>query len=432
MKSPLVFFSMYIGVFVLLITPICAIGDVNNDGVVNSADLLAVLGDFGRTSGFNPAHDLNSDNIINLYDLVVVGQNWGTTSSGTTGLSGTVTNTSGSTVSGGVVQVFSGNTIVANLTVGASGTYSTTSLGAGTYTLKLQPNVNYSLGVTEPDNKTATITSGATTSVDFTVQPAHYFDNFQAYTTAQLWAGATQNPIPSNGFWAGANHDLGGLSQHPNVTMDLNEGGLGYRAMRYDWPAKPTTACNIEQTIAMMPRWINPPANTTNLWVRFTSKESPNFEHGRTGCGGRSYKFFLIPINTGSTQGRFGTYLFDGPGFTPVSTRFFMDQVDSMGNVLQQGGQNIGGDVSWGGAYHTWVIEILGMGTSNTSFTVYLDGNRVDTINLPFLPGQSIGPGWAIQLEMGANINNGPDNPQSRWFRELGVYTTRPSLLPMQ
>jgi hypothetical protein len=30
---------------------------------------------------------------------------------------------------------------------------------------------------------------------------------------------------------------------------------------------------------------------------------------------------------------------------------------------------------------------------------------------------------------MGANINNGPDQAQSRWWRELGVYKTRPSLL---
>jgi hypothetical protein len=33
-----------------------------------------------------------------------------------------------------------------------------------------------------------------------------------------------------------------------------------------------------------------------------------------------------------------------------------------------------------------------------------------------------------ITVELGANINNGPDLAQSRWFREFGIYTTRPSL----
>ena len=83
-----------------------------------------------------------------------------------------------------------------------------------------------------------------------------------------------------------------------------------------------------------------------------------------------------------------------------------------------------------GGAYHTWVIELLGIGSSSASFTTYLDGRKVGTVSAPFLSGETIGAGWAVMFEMGANMNNGPDHAQSRWWREFGVYTTRPSLVP--
>jgi hypothetical protein len=33
-------------------------------------------------------------------------------------------------------------------------------------------------------------------------------------------------------------------------------------------------------------------------------------------------------------------------------------------------------------------------------------------------------------MDLGANINNGPAQVQSRWIAEIGVYRTRPSMLP--
>jgi hypothetical protein len=76
---------------------------------------------------------------------------------------------------------------------------------------------------------------------------------------------------------------------------------------------------------------------------------------------------------------------------------------------------------------------MLGIGTTNAQFNIYLDGVLMPgSLSSSFLAGASVGPGWAITLEMGANINNGSDHAQSRWFRELGVYTTRPSLQPMK
>jgi hypothetical protein len=63
---------------------------------------------------------------------------------------------------------------------------------------------------------------------------------------------------------------------------------------------------------------------------------------------------------------------------------------------------------------------------------LYYDGAAVITISGAFLPGHnSIGaPGDLLILELGSNINNGPDAAQSRWWSDFGVYFTRPSLLP--
>ncbi|MDW8105975.1 MAG: dockerin type I domain-containing protein, partial [Armatimonadota bacterium] len=50
-------------------------GDVNNDNVVNNADLLSVLFDFG-TSGSSAA-DVNGDGTVNNADLLIVLFNFG-------------------------------------------------------------------------------------------------------------------------------------------------------------------------------------------------------------------------------------------------------------------------------------------------------------------------------------------------------------------
>jgi hypothetical protein len=53
--------------------PLGIAGDLNGDGLVNSADFFIVVSDFGKTSGFNNARsDSNADNIIDIYDIVYV------------------------------------------------------------------------------------------------------------------------------------------------------------------------------------------------------------------------------------------------------------------------------------------------------------------------------------------------------------------------
>jgi hypothetical protein len=79
MRASGCFLIVCVSMFLIIAQPVASIGDVNNDGVVNTADLLIIIGDLGKTSGFNPNSDVKADGVINLYDLVVIGQNWGTT-----------------------------------------------------------------------------------------------------------------------------------------------------------------------------------------------------------------------------------------------------------------------------------------------------------------------------------------------------------------
>ena len=53
-------------------------GDFNNDGVVNAADMSALLANWGSGSSFtgNP-YDLNGDGMVNSLDLALLFNNWG-------------------------------------------------------------------------------------------------------------------------------------------------------------------------------------------------------------------------------------------------------------------------------------------------------------------------------------------------------------------
>ena len=77
------------------------------------------------------------------------------------------------------------------------------------------------------------------------------------------------------------------------------------------------------------------------------------------------------------------------------------------------------------------VLGLIGLGSPQVTFIAYRNGVLLKTISGPFFPNQPVAVGAALDLQMGANINNGPDQQQSRWWRELGIYTSRPSLLPL-
>lgn len=240
--------------------------------------------------------------------------------------------------------------------------------------------------------------------------------DFSQWSTTQIRDGS---------FWRAPNRDMGGVSNPMYIAFDSSE-----RAMRYDFPNRSAMSCTSEFTPAVMPRELT--VTGPNLWLRFTSKESAGFAHGLPNCGGRSYKFFLVTFEqAGNLKGRAGLYLGDGPGPTPhIATRLYLDFNTLRDTSLNSGPRllDIGGDVSWGGQYHEWIVGIEGVGTSTASLSAYLDGKLVGKVDGPFLRNQ-VGP-WTVMYEAGANINNGPDHAQSRWFREFGVYTSKPGGIP--
>jgi hypothetical protein len=355
-------------------------------------------------------------------------------------LTGTIFSVNGSPAGGGVVELLSGTTVVQTATVNSSGMYSMGNVSAGAHVVRLQPSLRYSLGPSEPAQRTVTVSSTGTTTQNFTVQPALYADDFQTYSTSQLVGGDAYytSQIPSGYFFSGPNRDIS-ISGKPRITMDLTGGPFGDRAARYDWAANPYTGstslsayCAGGPTISLIPRF-NPPPAIQNLWIRFTSKESSQFEHGSSSClstAALAYKFFLVQIYNSTSFAQYGTYLGNSVSGQALPTGLYANMTDRANITSAQKGMG-GSGSSWGGTWHTWVIELLGVGASSTTFNVYMDGVLQLTLSGPVLPGRAIGTGWALALDIGGIINNGPDHAQSRWFRELGVYTTRPSMRPL-
>ena len=62
--------SLYLWDIVLSTTPILA--DVNEDGTIDTLDLVVVAKNFGAVSFDNPRADVNADGIVNIQDLMLV------------------------------------------------------------------------------------------------------------------------------------------------------------------------------------------------------------------------------------------------------------------------------------------------------------------------------------------------------------------------
>jgi uncharacterized protein YjdB len=378
----------------------------------------------------------------------IASANFNVAVSGATGdLSGTVTLANLTPVGGGAVEVLSGQTVVQTIPVAGNGTYSFTGIGVGPYNLRLQPVLSHSMGPAEPATRSVTVTANNTTVQNFVVKPALYADDFQSYTTTTLrdGCGRQTGTIPAGSFFSGSNTDMG-CSGTNSISMDNTGGPNGAsKAMRYDWAARPfvapaSTYCTTETTIGVAPRF-NPPPVADTLWIRFTSKESAGFAHGSQTCGsthGLAYKFFLVVFSKVGVNARVGTYLFPAVTGSATNGEFGMDMNDGLGNTRSLNGPPNANDptapfplgTTWNGQYHTWHIQIFGLGGSTVTYRVYMDGVMLRELVGPFIPNQVVGGnGWAFQFEVGANINNGPEQAQSRHWRELGIYTSRPSML---
>jgi hypothetical protein len=342
---------------------------------------------------------------------------------GTGSIAGTVGVQGGTGVPGGVVQLLNASGgVVSSFAVGAGGAYTIPSLAGGAYTLRLQPVHTHCLGPSEPDTRSVNVTGGATSTQDFVVQPAYWYDGFQGYAnTAALLDNSS-----GVGTYVGAAHFLrpaGGP-----ITLDPTGGPDGLKAMRYDWPDRTGVGCTgNEYTLAV--EWYkgNGALQWSTLWARWTDKLSAGWHNGdAVNCGSFSYKYLLLELGTTDPVGQIGLFINQDPTSSNDLLLRGNPTVNGSGDPLFEKILSLGPATAWTGVWHTWVLRATGMGTTSGRLTLWLDGTQIIDISgsLRFTGGPEF-----YSFQFGANINNGPDKAQSRWWREVGVYAARPSMV---
>jgi hypothetical protein len=226
------------------------------------------------------------------------------------------------------------------------------------------------------------------------------------------------------------------------MSLDLTGGPNGSKALRYDWPSRPTCPngpTNCSYYITLQPRFNPLPAGLSReIWFRFTDKLSPNFRIGGGGAVGsqNEYKYLFLDFFSAG-MGQLVMELdspVSGPATSTVVARFKI--IDPSGKVVatdacrcQGGGPDSPLPPDFIGSWNTWVMGVSRVGTDSIAWTVYKNGALFRELRGVFFPGKNFLAGQ-LTIEMGANINNGPDVPQSRWWREIAVFSKRPAGIP--
>jgi hypothetical protein len=329
-------------------------------------------------------------------------------------------------VGGGSVQVFNstGTTLLTTVPVSGAGTWSVTTLVAGSYRVVLQPPPSHSMGPAEPAFRSVTTPGAGTTA--FVVQPAMWFDDFQSYAdSAALHAnfGNIAGVVSRAFFPAG------------QITLDPAGGPGGSRAMRYNFRVNGNSNQDLWTVIDFRgPTTAGPTVDT--VWFRFTTRESPGFETGCASCGNFAYKYFLVGIgrSTGypnTAGGRFGMYL-QGPANAQTMGADMNDRnPDGLGYAghLEPQRHLMGPNTGWTGTWNTWMIRIAFINANTATMTMFRNGQQIAT-TLTNRYQTSLNDRQLLDIELGSTLNSGPTVPQQRWWREVGMYRTRPSMLP--
>ncbi len=337
----------------------------------------------------------------------------------TGGVQGTVTQVAGgATVGGGSIEIINGGSVVSTIAISAAGSFNVGGLNPGAYTLQLHPNHAFSIGPAEPDTKPLTIVAGAVATVNFNVIPAIYYEDFQRFAdTAALLS-------PTSGFGKTATSVAAfAINAGGAIVLDPTGGPDSNKAMQYIWPANPV-ACGVDYFVDAAVNFPGggQPLPSGSLYIRVLDKLSAGFSNGNVACSGtRSYKYCIVTV---SDPARLGFYLIG-----PSSSQTFNNDIDDKnGHVGGQGSAALGSAASvWNGNYRTWVYAMTGLKSSTARSQVFFDGTLYNDISRPWAPTNTANN--VNGVEFGANINNGPDQIQSRWIREIGIYSTRPSML---
>jgi hypothetical protein len=339
---------------------------------------------------------------------------------------GTVATAGGAAVAGGNVQVFdsTGATLLTTVPVSAAGQWSVNTLSASRYRVVLQPPASHSMGPSEAAFRT--ITTPGTTTLAFVVQPAVWYDDFQSYAdSAALHAnfGNFAGVVARSFFPAG------------QITLDPTGGPGGTRAMRYNFRVNGNANQDLWTVIDFRgPTTAGPTVDT--LWFRFTTRESPGFETGCSTCGNFAYKYFLVGIgrSTGypnTAGGRLGMYL-QGPANAQTMGADMNDRnPDGLGYIghLENTRHLMGPNTGWTGTWNTWMVRVAFTAPTTATMTLFRNGQQIAT-TLSNRYQTTLNDRQLLDIELGSTLNSGPTVPQQRWWREVGMYRTRPSMLP--
>jgi hypothetical protein len=170
------------------------------------------------------------------------------------------------------------------------------------------------------------------------------------------------------------------------------------------------------------------------LGFRFATQESPGFETGCSTCGNFAYKLFLVGIGRSigfpnTASGRFGLYL-QGPASAHTMGAEMNDR--NPDNLGYAGHDEIvryamGPASGWTGTWNTWLVRIAFTDASTAPLSLFRNGRQIATI-LTNWYRTSLNGRALVDIELGSTLNSGPSVPQQRWWREVGIYRTRPSV----
>lgn len=369
------------------------------------------------------------------------------------GGSGTITfssidQTTSNPVAGGKVEVWnSGGTILLDtIQLDGSGNGSKSGLSNGTsYLCKIHPTYDRCLGNSEPDSRTIVAPGSAQFVTQVPVSPwVGKNTEVLTFATSDIAAGTA-------GLWQAPGRLVYQFSQGAggSVTRVAGAGPTGGDVIRYTWADRSSGACGgDEDTVAWTPAitsfsGTNPPI-ITSIWASFYCKEigyipitQKGWHNGKVSCGGGSYKYNLIGIASLVHNSRFGSYSGPSGGNNLAAFRPYIDWNDTGpdgGHAAAAGSISIGFDTtdSWGGTWNMWAIELTGISSTNAVGNLYLNGVKILTCAPVggILPNTTVGgAGFAYLLEMGGNINNGPDQIQSRDWARYGFFPKRPALI---
>lgn len=348
-------------------------------------------------------------------------------------VTGTQTNTAGAAaVAGGTVQLIQGATTL-TATPNGSGVYTFSSVAPGAYTVTNQPPAGF--GVGDAGTFGISVSAGGTTTQDLLVTAAQiYFTDMQSFTSTGQFTNTT-SPIPAGDFFEGTNHQILAVSEGKtggSITYDATGGPSSTKAMKYHI-ASAGGGVSSPNSVSIQVR-VNPALTLSNCYVRWTDNISSTFQNGGSGAVGtqREYKSFLVDLGSGAGGlGHIGVY-YEGNDPTYFVTMDSTDRLSGNVNTTHAVNQALGTIGSWTGKWNTWVLCMENLGSSNYRLALYLNGTAImNFTGQSFFPLQGGSVAGATQFQVGEQLNNGPDQAWDRTWKEVGMYSTRPSLLPL-